>query len=49
MGAWSYAIYALVAAFVLGVLVLIWKKGDILEQKMLGFIDKITPENLKKL
>lgn len=44
LGVWTCVIYVAVAAIVVLVLIAIWKKGDVLERKMLGFIDKITPK-----
>ena len=29
-------------------LLLIWKKGDVIEEKMLKFVDKVTPKRFKK-
>lgn len=48
LGPWAYVIYILFALFVVAVLMLVWKKGDIVEQKMLAIIDKITPKRFKK-
>lgn len=48
LGAWSYVIYIVFALLVVLLFIAIWKKGDVIEEKMLKLIDKITPKRFKK-
>ncbi len=49
MGIWKYVIYAALGLIIFIILLYVWKKGDVLEQKMLRVIDKIIPAKYRKL
>ena len=48
LGAWAYVIFALIFLFVLTLFIVVWKKGDKLEYKMLNFFNRIIPNKLRK-
>lgn len=49
MGVLKYVIYAILGTIIFIILINVWKKGDLLEQKMLHLIDKIIPSKYRKL
>ena len=49
LGIWAYVIFALALIIVIALFVLVWKKGDKLEYKMLSFISKILPKKMRKV